>query len=130
MTTNRRWVALGPTPVTDRDGGVSKLVLQTDQPLPTLAPGEALVRVRVSGVAYTDLLIIRGTYFKSFPWPRVPGYDWVGEVVALAPAPAGTSASSPVTAAATAADQPPLAVGDVVGAMTSVGGMQDYVAWP
>jgi NADPH:quinone reductase-like Zn-dependent oxidoreductase len=139
--TNRRWVAPGATPVDDKDGGLSKLVLQTALPLePAAVPaGHARVRVAVTGVAYTDLLVIRGTYFRSFPWPRVPGYDWVGQVDELGPPAEGAAAATVdyagVAAAAAAAAgaagvATPLAVGDWVGAVTSVGGLQDYVTWP
>lgn len=50
----------------------------TDQPVPVRASGEALVRVRVSGVCDTDLQLARG--YMGFS--GVPGHELVGEVVA------------------------------------------------
>lgn len=52
--------------------------LVTDRPPPARAPGEALVRVRVSGVCDTDLQLARG--YMGFA--GVPGHEFVGEVVA------------------------------------------------
>jgi 2-desacetyl-2-hydroxyethyl bacteriochlorophyllide A dehydrogenase len=40
-------------------------------------PGEALVRVRLSGVCGTDLELVRGYY----PFTGIPGHEFVGEVV-------------------------------------------------
>jgi 2-desacetyl-2-hydroxyethyl bacteriochlorophyllide A dehydrogenase len=40
-------------------------------------PGEALVRVRLSGICGTDLELVRGYY----PFTGVPGHEFVGEVV-------------------------------------------------
>ena len=50
----------------------------TDHPAPVRQPGEALVRVRVSGVCDTDLQLARG--YMGFA--GVPGHEFVGEVVA------------------------------------------------
>ena len=52
--------------------------LVTDRPVPERKPGEALVRVRVSGVCDTDLQLARG--YMGFS--GVPGHEFVGEVVA------------------------------------------------
>jgi threonine dehydrogenase-like Zn-dependent dehydrogenase len=48
-----------------------------DHPAPERRPGEALVRVRVSGVCDTDLQLARG--YMGFS--GVPGHELVGEVV-------------------------------------------------
>lgn len=50
-----------------------------DLPLPTPPPGEALVRVRLSGICATDLEMVRGYY----PFTGVPGHEFVGEIVSL-----------------------------------------------
>ena len=63
-------LVLGPSPQASH---VSK-----DHPRPERKPGEALVRVRVSGVCDTDLQLARG--YMSFA--GVPGHEFVGEVVA------------------------------------------------
>jgi 2-desacetyl-2-hydroxyethyl bacteriochlorophyllide A dehydrogenase len=47
-----------------------------DIPLPD-KPGEALIRVRLSGICGTDLELVRGYY----PFTGVPGHEFVGEVV-------------------------------------------------
>jgi alcohol dehydrogenase len=49
-----------------------------DHPPPVRASGEALVRVRVSGVCDTDLQLARG--YMAFA--GVPGHELVGEVIA------------------------------------------------
>ncbi|MEA2749142.1 MAG: hypothetical protein QOI41_3285 [Myxococcales bacterium] len=49
-----------------------------DHPPPARAAGEALVRVRVSGVCDTDLQLARG--YMAFA--GVPGHEFVGEVIA------------------------------------------------
>lgn len=50
-------------------------VREVDEPP---AEGEALVRVRLSGICGTDLELARGYY----PYAGVPGHEFVGEVVA------------------------------------------------
>lgn len=52
--------------------------ITTDLPPPERKPGEALVRMRVSGVCDTDLQLARG--YMGFS--GVPGHEAVGEVVA------------------------------------------------
>ena len=47
-------------------------------PQPTLAPGEALIRVRLAGICGTDLAVVRG--YADFQ--GVMGHEFVGEVVA------------------------------------------------
>lgn len=47
-----------------------------DIPVPR-APGEALVRVALSGICGTDLELVRGYY----PYSGVPGHEFVGQVV-------------------------------------------------
>ncbi|HSO38056.1 MAG TPA: alcohol dehydrogenase catalytic domain-containing protein [Labilithrix sp.] len=53
-------------------------VVARDRPEPERRPGEALVRVRVSGVCDTDLQLARG--YMGFS--GVPGHEFVGDVVA------------------------------------------------
>ncbi len=45
--------------------------------VPAPPPGEALIRVRLSGICGTDLELLRGYY----PYTGVPGHEFVGEVV-------------------------------------------------
>lgn len=42
-------------------------------------PGEALIRIRLSGICGTDLELLRGYY----PFTGVPGHEFVGEVVSI-----------------------------------------------
>jgi threonine dehydrogenase-like Zn-dependent dehydrogenase len=56
------------------EGG--SLRLRDDLPVPSLPPGEALVRVRVAGICSTDLELVRGYY----PYAGVPGHEFVGVV--------------------------------------------------
>lgn len=55
------------------------LRLARAQPIPTPAPGEALIRVRLAGVCSTDIEMTRG-YKGGFQ--GVLGHEFVGEVVA------------------------------------------------
>ena len=48
-----------------------------DVPIPKPPPGEALIRVRLSGICGTDLELARGYY----PYTGVIGHEFVGEVV-------------------------------------------------
>lgn len=47
-----------------------------DIPIPD-RPGEALIKIRISGICGTDLELVRGYY----PFTGVPGHEFVGEVV-------------------------------------------------
>lgn len=58
------------------EGGA--LSLRDDVPVPdALGAGEALVRIRLSGICGTDLELVRGFY----PYAGVLGHEFVGEVV-------------------------------------------------
>lgn len=54
-----------------------------EEDLPQPGPGQVRVRVLAAGVAYADLLMRRGLYPNTPPFPFVPGYDIVGDVDAL-----------------------------------------------
>lgn len=51
-----------------------------DDPRP--GAGEALLRIRASGICHTDLEILKGNYGAG-AFPLVPGHEFAGEVVAL-----------------------------------------------
>lgn len=53
-------------------------------PDPTPGPGEVVIAVRASGICHTDIEILRGNYGQS-AFPLVPGHEFAGEVVAVAP---------------------------------------------
>ncbi len=63
-------------------GGPSVLeVVQV--PTPDPAPGEVLVRVLGVSLNHLDLWVRRGMPGFAIPFPRIPGCDGVGEIVAL-----------------------------------------------
>ena len=63
-------------------GGPDALVLSRAS-VPALKPDEVLLRVLATDATYTDLLILRGSYFPRFPVPGLtPGYACIGEVAA------------------------------------------------
>lgn len=60
------------------------LTFTTDYPMPTSAPGEALIRVLIAGICHTDLELVRG--YHGFE--GVPGHEFVGRVEACPGQPA------------------------------------------
>ncbi|MGO1561379.1 Alcohol dehydrogenase [Actinomycetales bacterium JB111] len=77
-------------------GGLDKLALVENHPVPTPGPGEALVRVRATSLNYHDLFTLRGMPGITVPLPIVPGLDVAGEVVEVADDVAGWSAGDHV----------------------------------
>ena len=67
-----------------------------DLPVPEPGPGEALIRVSVTGLCRTDLKIVRHGH-RDLTLPRVPGEEVVGEIVSLGPE--GAEAARPAGAA-------------------------------
>lgn len=67
--------------VIDQPGGPEQLRLR-EEPVPVPQAHEALVWVRACGVAYGDVMRRRGAVPGS-PFPLTPGYDLVGDVVAV-----------------------------------------------
>ena len=69
-------------------------------PIPAPPPGEALIKVRLSGICGTDLELVRGYY----PYTGIIGHEFVGEVVEAPDAsPFGDDAASLPGLAATCA---------------------------
>lgn len=89
-------------------GGLDRLV-QVDLPLGEPGPGELRVRVRATGVGYTDVIMRRGQYPYRPDFPFVPGYEVVGVVDAVG---AGVTG---------------FARGDRVAALTVYGGYAEYL---
>jgi NADPH2:quinone reductase len=52
-----------------------------ERPVPEPGPEEALVAVDACGVCHSDEFVVQGTY-PGIDYPRVPGHELVGEVVA------------------------------------------------
>jgi NADPH:quinone reductase-like Zn-dependent oxidoreductase len=94
-------------------GTPEELVLDHPDALPEPEPGEVRIRVRVTSVAFTDVMIRKGMYpdVKEKP-PFVPGYDLVGVVDALGPGVNG------------------LALGDRVADLTTIGAYAEYICLP
>ncbi|KAJ9133683.1 alcohol dehydrogenase [Pleurostoma richardsiae] len=60
------------------------MLLLVTRPVPTSRPGFALVKVSFSAIQPSDKLNAKGGFSKS-TFPRVPGRDYSGEVVDVAP---------------------------------------------
>jgi threonine dehydrogenase-like Zn-dependent dehydrogenase len=54
-----------------------------DMPLPALAPGHALIRVKAAGLCHTDIDVLHGRYGEG-RFPLVPGHEYAGVVEAVA----------------------------------------------
>ncbi len=88
-------------------------VLQwVEQDTPTPGPGQVLVKVLATGVAFADVLMRRGLYPGTPKFPFAPGYDIVGEVNAL-----GDGVTQ-------------FAVGQRVAGLIMIGGYSRYTAVP
>lgn len=61
------------------------LQVSTTDPVPTPAHGQVLVRVEATGIAFAEQAMRRGRYFGQPRFPFTPGYDLVGEVIAVGP---------------------------------------------
>src|SRR6059036_74932 len=84
-----------------------------DGPEPTPAPGQALVRVRATGVNFADMMARLGLYPDAPPRPCVVGYEVAGTVERLGPGADGA-----------------LAAGQRVIALTRFGGYAEAVVVP
>jgi len=62
--------------------GVGNLQME-EMPMPEVAPGQVLIRVRAVSLNYRDLLVVRGEYNPKMLLPRVPCSDGSGEVVSV-----------------------------------------------
>lgn len=56
-----------------------RLVIRNDVPEPSIGPKDVLVRARACGICGTDVHIIEGDFFPTYP--LVPGHELAGEVV-------------------------------------------------
>ena len=68
----------------DEFGGVEVLKVG-ELPVPTPGPGEALVRVRYSGINFVDTLLFQGRFDPRLPRPHINGVDNVGIVDRVGP---------------------------------------------
>lgn len=51
---------------------------------PEPGPGQALVKIKSTTICGTDLRVLAGL-FPGVKYPHIPGHEWAGEVVAVAP---------------------------------------------
>jgi NADPH2:quinone reductase len=70
--------------VVTRYGGPEVMEIR-DVPLPRLAEGQILVRVRAIGLNFADVFGRLGVYPNTPPPPFIPGLEFSGDVVAVAP---------------------------------------------
>lgn len=77
-----------------QDGPLTSAVLVTEpgayelvhRPLPSLLPGEALIRIHAAGVCRDDAEVLRGGRPHSYVrYPVVPGHEWSGTVEDIGP---------------------------------------------
>jgi NADPH:quinone reductase-like Zn-dependent oxidoreductase len=92
-------------------GGPEVLKL-VEEPLPEPPPAHVRVKVLAAGVAFADVLMRRGLYPGTPPFPYTPGYDIVGNVDAL-----GEGVTD-------------LCVGQRVAALTMTGGYSQFTIVP
>jgi len=86
--------------VLSETGGPERLK-PAELPEPEPGEGQALVRIRVAGVNFLDLLVRSGNYPQSPPLPLVPGVEIAGEVngrrvIAMLPASGGYAEAAAV----------------------------------
>jgi NADPH2:quinone reductase len=91
-----------------RKGGPDALELK-ELPLEPPGPGQVRVRVRATGVGFTDIIMRRGYYPYAPKFPFTPGYEVVGDVDAVGPGVTG------------------LRVGQRVAALTVHGGCAEFL---
>jgi len=92
--------------------GGSEVLKLVEDALPIPGPGQVRVKNLASGVAYADVLMRRGLYPQTPPFPFAPGYDIVGDIDALGP---GVQQFS---------------IGQRVAALTMVGGYAQFTIVP
>lgn len=78
-------------------GGLDRLVLDDDVPVPEPGKGEVRVRVEAAGVNFADILMIAGKYQLRPPLPFSPGFEVAGRIDAVGPGVDGWSVGDPVT---------------------------------
>jgi 2-desacetyl-2-hydroxyethyl bacteriochlorophyllide A dehydrogenase len=61
--------------------GVHKVVIRNDVPEPTIGPKDVLVRSKACGICGTDVHIVEGDFFPTYP--LIPGHELAGEIVAV-----------------------------------------------
>ncbi|HKT17404.1 MAG TPA: zinc-binding dehydrogenase [Stellaceae bacterium] len=70
-------------------GGLENLEVADDHPMPQVAEGHVVIRVRASSFNYHDVFTLRGMPGIKVPLPVVIGLDMAGEIAELGPGVAG-----------------------------------------
>src|SRR3954465_15937842 len=70
-------------------GGLDKLEIVGDYPVPQVAEGHVLIRVRASSFNYHDVFTVRGMPGIKVPLPVIIGLDTAGEITELGAGVAG-----------------------------------------
>ncbi|ATB29517.1 alcohol dehydrogenase catalytic domain-containing protein [Melittangium boletus] len=83
--------------VLTRNGGLDALELR-ELPLEAPGPGQVRLRVRATGVGFTDIIMRRGYHPDAPKLPFTPGYEVVGDVEAIGPGVTGFTPGQRVAA--------------------------------
>lgn len=75
--------------------GLNQAMVQ-DVEVPSLGPGEVLIRSHAVGICHSDFELLEGRYIIPFAYPITPGHEWSGEVVDMGRAVAGFQAGDRV----------------------------------
>src|SRR5262247_1054772 len=70
-------------------GGLDNLDIVGDYPVPQVAEGHVVIRVRASSFNYHDVFTVRGMPGIKVPLPVIIGLDMAGEIAEVGPAVAG-----------------------------------------
>ena len=65
--------------------GAPEVVRVTELPSPPLGAGQARIRVEAAAVNFPDVLVVANKYQLSVPPPFVPGSEFAGTVIEIAP---------------------------------------------
>src|SRR3954466_9495317 len=68
-----------------KHGGLEELAVVSDYPVPQVAEGHVLIRVRASSFNYHDVFTVRGMPGIKVPLPVIIGLDMAGEITEVGP---------------------------------------------
>ncbi|WP_197022074.1 MULTISPECIES: zinc-binding dehydrogenase [Bordetella] len=66
-------------------GGLDRLAVVTDKPVPAVTPGHVVIRVKASSFNYHDVFTVQGMPGIKVPLPVVIGLDMAGEIAEVGP---------------------------------------------
>src|SRR3954471_23887487 len=79
-----------------KHGGLDDLQVVDDHPIPMVAEGHVVIRVRASSFNYHDVFTMRGMPGIKVPLPVIIGLDMAGEIAEIGPGVAGWKAGDRV----------------------------------